>query len=76
MPSDIPEPTEPRLRRPLGVLIFIAYLAVYALVAAVLFGFVNQWHALAQLPVWLVLGLAWLIPVKPFLRWMETGRWR
>ena len=35
---------------------------------------------LTRLPVaWsvaLVAGLAWIIPLKPLLKWMETGRFR
>ena len=30
---------------------------------------------LAQALVYLVLGVAWLLPLKRFLIWMETGRW-
>jgi hypothetical protein len=29
----------------------------------------------AQVPVYLVLGTIWLLPLKRFLIWMETGRW-
>lgn len=31
---------------------------------------------LAQCLVYLVLGIVWIAPLKPLLRWMETGRWR
>ena len=30
---------------------------------------------LIQALVYLVLGLAWLLPMRRFLIWMETGRW-
>ena len=33
-------------------------------------------HALAQAPVYLVLGIVWLLPLRRFLIWMETGRTR
>ena len=29
----------------------------------------------AQTVVYLVLGIAWLLPLRRFLIWMETGRW-
>ena len=29
-----------------------------------------------QAVVYLVLGIAWVFPVRPALTWMETGRWR
>ena len=68
--------TEPTLRIPLGVLALLAALVLYALGVA----WASQWIGL--LPVWvqtivyLVLGLAWLLPLRRFLIWMETGRWR
>jgi uncharacterized protein DUF2842 len=68
--------TEPTLRIPLGVLALLACLAVYA--GAVMWA--SQW--IGQLPVWaqtavyLVLGVAWLLPLRRFLIWMETGSWK
>jgi hypothetical protein len=25
---------------------------------------------------YLIAGIVWILPLKPLLRWMETGRWR
>ena len=36
---------------------------------------VAAWPGLAQAPVYLVLGVIWLLPLRRFLIWMETGRW-
>ncbi|WP_448586335.1 DUF2842 domain-containing protein [Thermaurantiacus sp.] len=66
----------PSLRRPLGVLGLVVFLFVYALAAVRLAAPVATLHPLVQLPVWLVLGLAWVVPLRPLLMWMETGRWR
>jgi hypothetical protein len=30
---------------------------------------------LAQLVIYLFLGIIWIAPLKPLLRWMELGRW-
>ena len=68
--------TEPTLRIPLGILALLAALAVYAGVIV----WASQWIGL--LPIWtqtivyLVLGVAWLLPLRRFLIWMETGRWK
>ncbi len=66
--------TEPTLRIPLGVLMLLAGLAAYALGVA----WASQWIGLlpiwAQTIVYIVLGVAWLLPLKRFLIWMETGR--
>jgi hypothetical protein len=68
--------TEPTLRIPLGILALLAALAAYALVVArYVPEWIGDWPAIAQAPVYLVLGIAWLLPLKRFLIWMETGRW-
>ena len=67
---------QPTLRKPFGVIGLIAWIVVYALVVAKLAEPINALNALLQLPIWAVLGVAWIIPVKPLLQWMETGHWR
>ena len=67
---------EPTWRIPAGVLALVAALGVYSLLIAVyLAPLIADWHALAQLPVYIVLGVVWLLPLRRFLIWMETGRW-
>lgn len=65
----------PTLRIPLGILALVAALAVYALGVAALSSWIGLLSPLAQAPVYLVLGVAWLLPLKRYLIWMETGRW-
>jgi hypothetical protein len=68
---------EPTWRIPVGVLALLAALAVYALaIARWIAPLIATWPGLAQLPLYVALGLAWLLPMKPYLTWMETGRWR
>lgn len=69
--------TEPTLRIPLGILAMLVGLAAYALaIARYVPGLIGQWHTLAQMVVYIVLGIVWILPLKRFLAWMETGRWR
>ena len=66
----------PTWRIPIGVLGLVVALALYAAgIAAYLPPLIAQWHPLAQTPVYLVLGIVWLLPLRRFLIWMETGRW-
>lgn len=68
---------EPTWRIPIGILGLLAALLVYGIVIARYLGPVLvQWHALVQLPVYVLLGVVWLLPLRRFLIWMETGRWR
>ena len=69
--------TEPTWRIPAGILALVIGLTAYGLIIAtwapVLIG---HWPALAQTLVYVVLGVIWLLPLRRFLIWMETGRWR
>lgn len=68
---------QPTLRIPLGILgLFVALLAYGIAVATIMPPLIGGWPALAQTLVYLVLGLIWLLPLRRFLIWMETGRWR
>nr|WP_137678589.1 DUF2842 domain-containing protein [Parerythrobacter lutipelagi] len=69
--------TEPTWRIPIGILLLIGALTAYALVVArYVPEIVATWHALFQTIVYLFFGLIWLLPLKRFLKWMETGSWR
>lgn len=68
--------TEPTLRIPLGILALLAGLTAYALVIARYAPeIIGDWPTLAQAVVYLVLGIVWLLPLRRFILWMETGRW-
>ncbi|MEP7222642.1 MAG: DUF2842 domain-containing protein [Novosphingobium sp.] len=68
--------SEPTWRIPFGILSLVAVLFAYAaLIAHVLPPFIGNWPTLAQLPIYVVLGVVWLLPLRRFLTWMETGRW-
>lgn len=68
--------TEPTLRIPLGILGLCAALTVYAVVIArYVPEWIGHWHAVPQALVYLVLGVVWLLPLRRFLIWMETGKW-
>ena len=67
---------EPTWRIPVGVLGLVVALAVYGIALANLLPpLIGGWPALAQTPVYLALGVVWLLPLRRFLIWMETGRW-
>ncbi len=68
--------TSPTWRIPFGILALLAGLGIYAMtIARYLPSLIGAWHALLQAIVYLALGIVWLLPLKRFLIWMETGRW-
>lgn len=66
---------EPTLRIPFGILALLAALALYAIGAAWASQWIGLWPVPVQAVVYLLLGVAWLLPLRNFLIWMETGRW-
>ena len=68
--------SKPTLRIPLGVLALVIALIVYAGVILWAAQWIGQLHILLQTPIYLVLGTVWIMPLRGYLKWMETGRWR
>lgn len=65
---------QPTWRIPVGVLALVIGLAIYGLAVANIIGpLISDWPALAQAPVYLILGVVWILPLGRFLTWMETG---
>lgn len=67
---------EPSWRKPAGIIGLLLYLAVYAGLVA---SFADSLAALPK-PVmtlaYLLLGVAWIAPLRPLFLWMNTGHWR
>jgi len=68
--------TEPSWRKPAGIFAKLALIAVWAGLVASLSTLVGSWPALFQAIFYLVAGIVWILPLKPLLRWMETGRFK
>jgi hypothetical protein len=66
----------PTWRIPFGIFALFVALMVYGIVIARYApGIIGGWSGGAQAVVYLTLGLIWLLPLRRFLIWMETGRW-
>ena len=66
--------TEPSWRKPAGIFAILAIIAIWAILVASLAGTVGKWPILAQALFYLIAGIGWVLPLKPLLSWMETGR--
>ena len=71
----MPNRAEPSSRKLGGILLILALIVVWAGFVLSLAPFVGRWPVLAQAPFYLFMGLAWIAPLRPLIRWMETGRW-
>ena len=66
---------KPTLRKPAGVLGVVAGVAIYAMLVATLAGPIGRLPVIVQGLLYLILGTIWILPLRPLLIWMETGRW-
>ncbi|WP_310497107.1 DUF2842 domain-containing protein [Sandarakinorhabdus sp.] len=69
-------PPEPSWRKPVGMLLMLLYIAVYAMIVGLASGWLTALPTPLMVAAYLVLGVAWLAPLRPLLVWMNTGRWR
>jgi hypothetical protein len=66
----------PTWRIPVGIIgLFLALIVYGVLIAIYLADILAAWPWWAQTIVYLALGVIWLLPLKRFLIWMETGSW-
>jgi predicted membrane channel-forming protein YqfA (hemolysin III family) len=68
-------PAEPSSRKLAGTALILLVIALWAALVASLAPLVGRWPVLVQAPFYLVMGVAWIAPLKPLIRWIETGRW-
>jgi protein-S-isoprenylcysteine O-methyltransferase Ste14 len=66
----------PSTRKVAAAGLIVLLILLWALVVAIFAPFVSRWPVLVQAPFYLFVGIAWIIPLKPLLRWSETGSWK
>ena len=60
-----------RIRKLIGTVVMLAFIFFYALVAmAVAEGRISEAPKLIQTLAYIVLGLIWIVPLMPLVRWM------
>ena len=68
--------TNPSWRKPAGILAILLLILLWALLVATFAEAIGRRPALVQALFYLVTGLVWIAPLKPLLRWAESGQWR
>jgi hypothetical protein len=56
-----------------AILLLIAF---WAALVATFAPVVGKWPVLIQGAYYLVMGIVWIIPLKPLVRWVQTGSFR
>ncbi|MGQ0590385.1 MAG: DUF2842 domain-containing protein [Sphingosinicella sp.] len=67
---------EPSWRQPAGIALILLLIAGWAVLVASVAPLIAGAPRWLHVIYYLVAGLAWILPLKPLLRWMETGRFR
>ena len=60
------------MRKPLGALIIVVWIVTYVAVAAVIGDRIASEHWFWKVLYFPIAGLAWILPLKPLLRWMHA----
>lgn len=66
--------SDPSWRKPAGVFAILALIAVWSVAVMSLAPWVGRWPTLLQAIFYFAAGIVWILPLRPLLRWMETGR--
>lgn len=69
-------PPEPSWRKPAGAFLIMAIILVWTVIVVTVAGYFEGIPILLQALLYMVAGIAWIVPVRPILVWMELGKWR
>lgn len=64
---------QPSFRKLAGVALILLLIAIWAIFVASMARFVGQWPVIVQAVFYLIMGIVWIIPLKPLIRWSQTG---
>jgi predicted membrane channel-forming protein YqfA (hemolysin III family) len=67
---------QPSLRKLAGIGLILLLILVWAAFVASLAQIVGRWPVLVQSGFYLIMGILWIIPLKPLVRWIQTGSFR
>ena len=68
--------TQPSARKLVGIGLILLLIVIWAAFVASLARIVGAWPILVQAAFYLVMGIAWILPLKPLVRWIQTGSFR
>ncbi|HEX8639719.1 MAG TPA: DUF2842 domain-containing protein [Allosphingosinicella sp.] len=66
----------PSWRKPAGIFLILLLIALWSVLVVTLADGVADWPGPFKALFFLVAGLAWVLPLKPLVRWMQTGQWQ
>ena len=67
---------QPSWRRTAGVLGIVGFIALWTLAVVSFAEWIGPLPPVASIAYFTVAGIVWILPLRPLLMWMETGKWR
>ncbi len=67
---------EPTWRKPVGILAILLLITMWCVLVVTIVGWMSGMHVLLQILIYLVTGIIWILPLRPLMIWMETGRFK
>ena len=67
---------KPTWRKPAGIGLILLIIIVWAVLVATASPLIAGLPWPVQAIFYTIAGLAWILPLKRLLRWMELGKWR
>jgi hypothetical protein len=71
---NMPQRPTPTWRIPVGTLLMLALIALWAVIVVSQAPRIGQLHILLQAVIYLIAGVIWIFPMRPIVVWMETGK--
>ena len=69
-------PPSPSTRALAGIALIVLLIVFWAGFVASLAHMIERWPIFVQALFYLTMGIAWIIPLKPLVRWIQTGRFK
>ncbi len=67
---------QPSYRKLVGIAAILLTIVALMTFVAAFARVVWQWPVLVQAAFYLFMGMIWILPLKPLVRWIETGSFR
>jgi Protein of unknown function (DUF2842) len=76
MKNENAEVTRPTLRKPAGIGVMLLMIIALSWLIGTFSSDIASLPGIVQGLIYVIAGIIWITPLKPLLRWMETGKWR
>ncbi len=66
----------PSWRKPFGIFLMLLIITVWTIIVASFSASIGTLPGVVQVIIYIIAGIIWIIPMRPLLQWMETGKFK